>query len=148
MKKIFPELNHRNFKGNPIAYWSLLPIFIFTITRSLIHIFLKDGGAQSIATIPINTFSVEAQNVVIQLFGLWGLSQLVAVILEIVIFIYHNDFIPFIYIMLIAEYVGRLVLGKAKPIILIGTAPGAIGNYVLIPIFIILLILSLKERKE
>jgi hypothetical protein len=148
MKKIFTELNHRKFKGNPIAYWSLLPIFIFTIIRSLLHIFLNDGGAQSIATIPLNSFSVEAQNIVIQIFGLWGLSQLITVVLEIVIFIYHNDFIPLIYLMLITEYAGRLVLGKAKPIILTGTAPGAIGNYVLIPIFIILLVLSLKKRKE
>jgi hypothetical protein len=33
----------------------------------------------------------------------------------------------------------------AKPIVTSGTAPGAIGNYVLIPLALLMLVLSLKE---
>jgi hypothetical protein len=38
------------------------------------------------------------------------------------------------------------LLTFAKPVITLGTAPGAMGNYVLIPLAPIMLVLSLKEQ--
>lgn len=96
MKKIYPEIDNQRYTGSLMAKWSLLPIFAFTLVRSLLHIFLKDGGAQSIATIPLSSFSLEAQGAVIQIFGLWGLSQLITVLFEMVLFMFRDDFIPFI----------------------------------------------------
>lgn len=50
--------------------------------------------------------------------------------------------------MLIVEYVGRLGLGSAKPVELMGIAPGVVGNYILIPLFIVLFLLSLKKSER
>ena len=49
------------------------------------------------------------------------------------------------YLFILVEYTGRMLLTFAKPIVATGTAPGAIGNYILIPLALLMLILSLKE---
>jgi hypothetical protein len=45
---------------------------VLTVGRSLAHIFLPDGGAQSIATIPLETISSEASAVLIGMFAQWA----------------------------------------------------------------------------
>jgi hypothetical protein len=50
------------------------------------------------------------------------------------------------YLFILVEYVGRLLLAIAKPIVLDGIAPGAIGNYILIPLALVMLVLSLKDQ--
>jgi hypothetical protein len=50
------------------------------------------------------------------------------------------------YLLMILEYGLRIVLDNLKPMETIGTASGAIGDYVMVPIAIIMLILSLREN--
>ena len=45
------------------------------------------------------------------------------------------------------EYAGRLLLGRAKPVELSGTAPGEIGNYLFIPLALIMLVSALRKRR-
>ena len=52
------------------------------------------------------------------------------------------------YLFILTEYTGRLFLTFYKPIILEGTAPGGIGNYILIPLALLMLFLSLQKPKE
>jgi len=42
---------------------------VITIGRSLAHIFLPDGGAQSIATIPLDSFTTNGEATVIHIFA-------------------------------------------------------------------------------
>jgi hypothetical protein len=54
------------------VYVSVRFLWLMTLVgviRSLLHIFLPDGGAQSIATIPLTTFPIEAQAVVVGMFA-------------------------------------------------------------------------------
>jgi len=51
------------------------------------------------------------------------------------------------YILLIIEYAMRIMIGVIKPITLVGTAPGGIGNYILIPLCVALFYLSLNEKR-
>ena len=110
--------------------------------------FLPDGGAQSIATIPLDTFTVNGAAALIHLFGLWGLSQLLFGLLYAIVLWRYQSLIPLMYLFILMEYTGRLLLTFAKPFETNGTAPGAIGNYVLIPLALVMLILSLQERSK
>ena len=74
---ILPEIIDNTYRGRKIALWFFYLITIITIVRSLIHTFSADGGAQSIATIPLDTYSNEAARTVILIFSFWGLSQLI-----------------------------------------------------------------------
>ena len=74
--KLLPSPVDNCFRGIKISQYAFLLITFATIVRSLIHVFAPDGGAQSIATIPLASYSAEAAATVILMFSLWGLSQL------------------------------------------------------------------------
>jgi hypothetical protein len=144
---IFPKQINNTYTGHPIALYTFYIIIFITIVRSLIHILAPDGGAQSIATIPLDTYSVESANTVIFMFGLWGISQLLLGIVFLIITIRYKALIPLMYLFVFTEYSLRLILGFFKPITITGVAPGGIGNYVFIILSILLFILSMKTKK-
>ena len=108
--------------------------------------FAPDGGAQSIATIPLDNFTSGGAAVVVLTFSLWGLSQFLIGIIYLVVLWRYQALIPFMYLLILIEYTMRIVFGFLKPIETAGTAPGAIGNFIIVPIAVIMLFLSLKTR--
>lgn len=148
MGKLFPQPTTNRYCGAPIAKWVLILLMVITLGRSFAHIFLPDGGAQSIATIPLDSFTANGEATVIHIFALWGLSQLLFGLLYIVVLWRYQALIPPMYLFIFVEYTGRLLLTFAKPIVTHGTAPGAIGNYILIPLAPLMLVLSLKEEEN
>lgn len=139
--------NTVEYAGHPITRWALLPIALFTIARSLIHVFAPDGGAQSIATIPLDAFTPNGAAAVVHLFALWGLSQLIIGIIYLAVIWRFPRLLPLMYLLLILEYGGRLLLTFIKPFEITGTAPGAVGNYVMLPLAFLLFLLSLKKKR-
>ncbi len=110
--------------------------------------FAPDGGAQTIATIPLNTFTSEGANTVIFIFSLWGLSQLIMGIFYVIVSLRYKSLIPLMYLFIFIEYLMRLILGTLKPIETSGTAPGAIINFIFPPLVIVLFLLSLNTKKS
>lgn len=147
-EKLLPSIITNKYNGNAIAKWAFILLTVFTIVRSLIHILAPDGGAQSIATIPLDSYSSAASAAVVMIFSLWGLSQFLMGIFYLIVSLRYKSLIPLMYCFIIVEYTMRIVIGQMKPLDTIKTAPGAIGNYILIPIAIILLLLSLKEKSK
>ena len=147
-KRILPETIDNQYKGKPLAYWAFILITLVTIARSLVHIFAPDGGAETTATIPLGRFGVEGAQTVILMFGYWGISQLLLGILYLIAALKYRSLIPLMYLILCAEYVLRLGVGWAKPIITESTAPGAIGNYVMIPLSIVMFIFSMQTKEK
>jgi hypothetical protein len=145
LDRLFPKPVTDRYGGAPIAKWVFVLLTVITVGRSLAHIFLPDGGAQSIATIPLDRFTSNGEATVIHIFALWGLSQLLFGLLYIVVLWRYQSLIPLMYVFVSVEYMGRLLLTFAKPIVTDGTAPGAIGNYVIIPLALVMLVLSLRE---
>lgn len=130
---------------------SLGLIWVFTlvgITRSLLHIFLPDGGAQLIATIPLDSYSVEAQQVIIGMFAFWGLSQLLSSLVYVYILLKRKEWLPFAWLLLLIEYASRWMIGQFKPFETVSTAPGAIGNYVFIVLSLAMLIWYAVDYKK
>jgi len=130
---------------------SFVLIVVFTlvgIVRSLLHIFLPDGGAQLIATIPLDSFSEEAKAVVIGMFALWGLSQLLSSLVYIYILMKRKEWLPFAWLLLLIEYASRWLIGQFKPFETVQTAPGAIGNYVLMILSVVMLVWYIVNYKK
>ena len=146
--KILPDIVDNVYKGKSLAKYVFLILTIVTIARSLIHVFASDGGAQSIATIPLDTYSSAGAASVIMIFSLWGLSQALMGIVYGVVYIKYKSLISSMYVLLIIEYVFRMVIGVMKPITTISTTSGAIGNYILVPLCILMLILSLIKGEK
>lgn len=145
---ILPKSIDNVYKGNPVSKYVFLVLTMITVIRSLIHIFAGDGGAQSIATIPLDSYTSSGSATVIMMFALWGLSQLLMGIVYSTVYLKYKSLIPAMYVLLIIEYTMRVIIGIMKPIDTLTTAPGGIGNYVLIPLSVIMLFLSLTKSKR
>ena len=75
-QKILPRQIDNACPGNPVELWLFCTVTTVTVGRSLAHLLLPDGGAQSIATVPLDQFCGEGAAAVITSSALWGLSQL------------------------------------------------------------------------
>lgn len=147
LKLILPKTVDNTYSGNVIPRLFFYIIILFTIVRSLIHILSPDGGAMSIATIPLNTYSSGAANTVIYMFGVWGLSQLMMGVVYLIVGLKYKSLIPLMYIFITFEYIMRIIIGHLKPITTVGTAPGSVGNYILVPLGIIMFLLSIFKNR-
>ena len=148
LTKVLPKTIDNTYTGNLISKYTFLMIICITIIRSLIHIFAIDGGAQSIATIPIDSYTIAAANTVIMIFSLWGLSQLLMGFVYVVVYVKYKSLIPAMYILLIIEYTMRIVIGFMKPIVVTGVAPGGVGNYIIVPLCLVMFLLSFKKETK
>ena len=148
LQKILPTTIDNTYKGNKIALWFFYLITAVTVVRSLIHMFKHDGGAQSIATIPLDTFTEGGAAVVILIFAYWGLSQLMFGIIQMIVAIRYKSLIPLMYLMLFFEWGARFLISLYKPIETVGQAPGGIGNMVLPFVCLGMFFLSVKEQNK
>ncbi len=144
--KILPTVVDNHYRGHKIALWFFYLITAVTVVRSLIHMLKDDGGAQSIGTIPLDTYTEAGAATVILIFSYWGLSQLMFGIIQLVVALKYKSLIPLMYLFLILEWTGRLFISMWKPIETAGQAPGGIGNMVLPFICLAMFFLSIKSK--
>ena len=148
INKILPNIVDNNYRGKKIALWFFYLITAMTVVRSCIHIFKHDGGAQSIATIPLDTYTNGGAEAVIFIFAYWGLSQLLFGILYVIVAMKYKSLISLMYLSLLVEYGGRFIISLFKSLETVGQAPGGVGNYVLPIVCLIMFFLSINETKK
>lgn len=147
LERLFPSTIDNQYRGHPVALWMFMALTLMTLWRSLTHMFRADGGAQSIATIPLDTYSEAAATAVIVIFSLWGLHQLLVGLIYVVVLARYRALVPAMYLLLFLEYVGRMGVGLMKgPIETVHTPPGARLNLVMIAISVVMLFVSLRQR--
>ncbi|AHE66889.1 hypothetical protein [Legionella oakridgensis] len=147
LDRLFPRALNNNYQGYAIAKWIFYLITLITIVRSLLHMFLPDGGAQSIATIPLNTFTSNGAATVILIFALWGASQLLMAVVYLAVIWRYQAWIPFMYLLIFLEYSFRMFFMHVKPVHITGTAPGHVADYVMVPLALVMLVLSLQRKQ-
>ena len=148
MNKILPNIIDNTFRGRKVALWFFYLITLVTVVRSCIHIFKYDGGAQSIATIPLDTYTEAGAATVILIFSYWGLSQLMFGLIQVIVALKYKSLIPLMYLFMFFEYVCRFGISIFKPIETTGQAPGGIANIVLPFLCLIMFFLSINESKK
>ncbi len=148
IEKLLPQPVTNQYQGHPLAKRVFIALTVITIGRSLVHMFAPDGGAGSIASIALDSFSDGGANTVITIFALWGLSQLIIGLLYAIVLWRYLSLIPLMYLFFSFEYLMRLMAGFYSPgLEKIDTAPGEIGNIIFLPLGLAMLILSLRERQ-
>lgn len=146
--KLLPATINNDYYGRRVALYFFGLMTVVTVARSLVHVLAPDGGAQSIATIPLDAFTEKGAAAVVHLFALWGLSQLILGLLYALTLWRYRALIPLWYGLAVVEYGVRWALTWWKPVETSGTAPGAVGNYVLVPVLAVMLALSLSPRRD
>jgi hypothetical protein len=145
-KRLFPEQLDNDYQGHRVAIWVFGLITLITTLRSLVHIFAPDGGAQSIATIPLDQMTAGGSEGVITTFALWGLSQLLLAFLYMATLFRYRALLPLMWLLFVVEYVGRFLIGVWKPVLFVDTPPGATANLVFPVLGAIMLVLALRPR--
>jgi hypothetical protein len=148
MSRLFPAQFDNNYRGQKLALWLFYPLTAVTLWRSQHHIFAPDGGAQSIATIPLDAYTPGGAQGIVTAFALWGLAQLAMGLIMLMALIRYKSMIPLMWLFIILEYGGRRLVGIYKPLDTIGTAPGAIAGYVLPLVGLVMLILALWPERQ
>ena len=96
---LFPKEITNRYPGQKIALYVFIPLTLMLTFRSCMHLIAPDGGAQSIATIPLDTYSDGAAANVIAIFSQWGLSQLLLTLMFILVLIRYRSLIPLFYLL-------------------------------------------------
>jgi len=127
MKKIIPDTIENRIPNNKFVYYFTWLLVAFNFFRSLEHIFNEDGGAESIAGIPLESYSSEAVNNIISIFAQWGFSQLVLACILLLVVLKMREFIPLMLLIIALENILRGAVGLYKPLILGDAPPGAVS---------------------
>jgi hypothetical protein len=129
MKNLFeillPATADNTIRGSKLPYYILILVAGIGTVRSLIHIFAPDGGAGSIAGMDL-TVSGAAE--VIFAFALWGSAQLIYALLHWVVIFRYRALVPLMWGLQLLETLGRMLVGRLKPVTLAHTPPGAYEN--------------------
>jgi hypothetical protein len=144
-EKILPAQADNTVRGG------MLPVVVFGVyavistIRSLIHLLAPDGGAGSIAGLDLTAAGAAG---IVFAFGLWGSSQLVLAIMQLVVLFRYRSLIPLMYLLLILETLLRNLVGVIKPATFAHTPPGALLNTIILPLAVLMILLSLWERQK
>ena len=130
------------YGGSRLAYYFFVLVAVVSTIRSLIHILALDGGASSIAGISVD---VEGGANIIAMFAQWGASQLVLALLYWLVILRYRFLVPFMLAIVFVEQVLRIGIGQLKPVVVAAPPPGEIGSYILLPLSVLALLLSLRR---
>jgi hypothetical protein len=140
LAKLTPASADNVLSGSRIPTHVFILIAVVSTIRSCIHLFAPDGGAGSVAGIDL---SVAGADGVVFAFALWGSSQLLFALVQLLVAFRYRSLVPLMYALLIVETLLRVWVGRTRPVAFGHTPPGAIGNYVVLPLALVMLILSL-----
>ena len=144
MKRIFeillPAKIANTIRGSKIPFYVFALYAVVSLVRSCIHLLAPDGGAGSIAGMDL---SVAGADGIIFAFALWGSSQLILAVIQLLVVFRYRSFVPFMYLMLMLEVLLRDLVGQMKPVTFAHTPPGAICNQLTLPLTALMLGLSL-----
>lgn len=137
---LFPPAADNRLRGNQVPWYLFLLTSAIGAVRGCIHLFAPDGGAGSIAGMDL---AVPGASGTVFAFALWGSSQLVYALVQLLVAVRYRSLVPFFWLLVILETLLRMLVGRMKPVHFAHTPPGAIGNYVYLPLAVLMLALSL-----
>jgi len=144
MKAIFnillPKQVDNRLRGSQIPLYFFAAYAVVSTVRSCIHLLAPDGGAGSVAGMDLN---VAGASGIVFAFALWGSAQLLLAFVQLLVVVRYRALVPLMYLLLIAEILLRMLVGHMKPVTFAHTPPGAIGNWILLPIALLMLAWSL-----
>jgi hypothetical protein len=148
LNRFFPERIDNTFRGNVVAFWLFVPIVFMKVAVSLAHIFRADGGAQSVSTIPLDTYPSGAAQNIVAIFARMGLEQLLLGALLVIVLIRYRSMIPLIYLLLVMQYAALEWIIRMKPLVLAGTSGARTMALVLAALSVAGLVLSIIGKGD
>lgn len=140
LELILPAMADNTIRGSRIPFYIFAVFAVISTVRSCIHLLAPDGGAGSIAGMDL---SVEGADGISFAFALWGSSQLLFALVQLLVVFRYRSLIPLMYLFLILEILLRELVGVMKSVSFAQPPPGAIANWIILPLAVALLGLAL-----
>jgi hypothetical protein len=149
LERLFPKRVDNAFRGNPVAIWLLAVVLLIKGLMGVNSMVMTRTVAESADRIPLDRFGPEAADAVLAFFAVWGFGQLLLALVGLLVLVRWRALIPFVFLLLLVEQVGRKALFLAHPIATAGgggVSPGLLVNLALLAMLIGGLVLSLQSR--
>ena len=146
LNRLLPLHIDNNYRGYKMGLWLFVPIACMRLGISLLHIFSADGGAQSISTMPLDTYPPGAVQNVIALFARMGVDQLALALIFGLVWIRYRAMIPLMYALMVLHEIALRGVVAMKPLALAGTSNARAPGLVLAALSTAGLVLSLLGK--
>ncbi|HEX8527108.1 hypothetical protein [Allosphingosinicella sp.] len=149
LHRLFPSHVDNEFGGYRAALWLLGLYVAIKIVMSVNSIFNAESVAVGGDGIPLDSFGPEAARAVLMLFALMSLGQLMLALIALVTLIRWRALVPAVYLLLIAEHLGRRFIVHSYAVARTEATPvGAYVNYALLALLALGLVLSLLQARR
>lgn len=142
---LLPREATNTLRGSKVPFYVFALYASISALRSVIHLLAPDGGAGSIAGMDLSVAGAEG---IIFAFALWGSAQLLFALVQLLVVFRYRSLVPLMYLLLILEVLLRQLVGYMKPATFAHTPPGAVGNWVALPLALVMLALSLWSAAQ
>lgn len=147
MPCIFPEQINNSFRGNRLALWLFGFVVSLRILQSLAVLFNGRSIVISADGVPVDTFSPDSAAAVVAIFALCGLYRLIFSLLCVVVLWRYQGAVPFMFAVVVLEYLAKQTVLYFIPLARTGTPPGPVVNLLLFLMALAGLGLSLHSRR-
>jgi hypothetical protein len=144
--KVLPQRIDNEYRGYKVALWIFGLVAGMRMTQSILVIFNGYSTVRDADGIPLDTYTPAAAQTVVALFAQVGLSRLIISLLCILVLVRYRSAIPFMFVLLLLNYLASQLIFQFVPLVRTGTPPGPIVNLIMFALMIIGLALSLRSR--
>ena len=144
--KLFPQPIDNTYRGYKVALWLFGLVVGVTIVQGVFVIFSGYSTIMSADGIPLNTYPPAAAQTIVALWAQRGLSRLIISLLGVLVLVRYRSAIPFMFVLLMLNYLASQLIFQFAPVVRTGTPPGPIVNLIMFALMIIGLALSLWRR--
>jgi hypothetical protein len=143
---MLPQSIDNKYRGYKVALWLFGLVVGVRIIQSVLVIFNGYSTARDADGIPLDTYTPAGAQAVVALFAQGALSRLLISLLCVLVLVRYRSAIPFMFVLLLLNQLGGLLIFQFVPLVRVGTPPGPIVNLTMVVLMIIGLVLSLQSR--
>lgn len=144
--QLLPQRLDNNYTGHKVALWFFALVVLIKAAIGIGSIFNGYQAASTADGIPLGTYPPAAAQAVVSLFALLGLLHVMICVICAVVLVRYRTMVPFMFALLILEFLSRKLILLVMPITRSDAAPGTIVNLVLLGVMVIGLVLSLRSQ--
>jgi len=146
LDKLLPTHLDNTYRGYKLALWLFALVAALRVAQSLVVIFNGRSTAMTADGIPLDTYAPEAAQTIVALFTLSGLYRLILSLLCVLVLVRYRSATPFMFVVLLLNYLGSQLILRLVPIVRVGTPPASVVNLVFLALTVVGLALSLPRR--
>lgn len=156
LSRLFPKQFDNTYRGHWLAIWLFVPAVLMKLAMGVNSVVNTRFVATVADAIPVDSYGGGGAETVIAIFSFWGLCTVLFALQGVVALIRYRAMIPFMYLLLLTEHVGRKALVLVHPIVRSGAhgavagglPAGTVVNYALLAMLLIGFALSIRNTSD